>query len=113
MNIRDALKLYVIPDRRIGAPRSIEEQAALAIDGGATLIQLREKEMNGRELYETACRLSSLCRSRGAVFVVNDRLDIALASRAHGVHLGKETFRCLSPGKSYLRGFSSGRPPIP
>ncbi|MBP6333317.1 MAG: thiamine phosphate synthase [Aminivibrio sp.] len=90
MNIRDALKLYVIPDRRVGAPRSIEEQAALALDGGATMIQLRDKEMSGRELYETACRLSALCRSRGAAFVVNDRFDIALAAGAHGVHLGKE-----------------------
>ena len=90
MNIRDALKLYVIPDRRVGAPRSIEEQAALALDGGATMIQLRDKEMSGRELYETACRLSALCRSRGAAFVVNDRFDIALAAGAHGVHLGQE-----------------------
>ncbi|MBL3539385.1 thiamine phosphate synthase [Aminivibrio sp.] len=90
MNLRDALKLYVIPDSRVGAPRSIEEQAVLAIDGGATMIQLRNKEMSGRELYETACRLSSLCRRRGAAFVVNDRFDIALAAGAHGVHLGKE-----------------------
>ena len=90
MNLRQALKLYVIPDRNAGAPRSLAEQAGLAIDGGATMIQLRDKEMSGRELFGTACRLSALCRSRGVVFVVNDRLDIALAAGAHGVHLGME-----------------------
>ena len=108
MNLREALKLYVIPDSRIGAPRSIEEQAELALDGGATMIQLRDKKMSGRELYETACRLSSLCRSRGAVFVVNDRLDIALASRAHGVHLGKEDLPVSVARKIVPAGFLIG-----
>lgn len=108
MNLREALKLYVIPDSRIGAPRSIEEQAELALDGGATMIQLRDKKMSDRELYETACRLSSLCRSRGAVFVVNDRLDIALASRAHGVHLGKEDLPVSVARKIVPAGFLIG-----
>lgn len=108
MNLRDALKLYVIPDRRVGAPRSIEEQAGLALDGGATMIQLRDKEMSGRELYETARRVSALCRNRGAVFVVNDRFDIALASGAHGVHLGKEDLPVSVIRKIVPAGFLIG-----
>ena len=88
MNLREALKLYVIPDRLVGAPLSLEEQTERALQGGATMIQLRDKEMSGRELYETALRLKALCRSRAVPFIVNDRFDVALAAGADGVHLG-------------------------
>ncbi len=108
MNLREALKLYVIPDSRIGAPRSIEEQAELALDGGATMIQLRDKKMSGRELYETACRLSALCRSRGAAFVVNDGSTLPLPQEPTACTLGRKIFRCRSSGGSCLQGFSSG-----
>ncbi|MDR2522651.1 MAG: thiamine phosphate synthase [Synergistaceae bacterium] len=89
-NLRRALRLYVIPDRVIGAPLSLEEQARLALDGGATAIQLRDKSMNGGELLKTAKALATLCRERGALFIVNDRLDVALLSDADGVHLGQD-----------------------
>ncbi|NLK18224.1 MAG: thiamine phosphate synthase [Synergistaceae bacterium] len=102
-DLKKALKLYVVLDRKLGAPRSLEEQAGEAIEGGATMIQLRDKELGGRELYEAALNLSALCRRAGAVFIVNDRLDIALASGADGVHLGAEDLpvraaRSLVPG---------------
>ena len=90
MELRQLLRLYVIPDRGIGAPRSLLEQTAAALDGGATAIQLRDKQLEGRELLETATAMAGLCRRAGALFFVNDRLDIALLCGAHGVHLGQD-----------------------
>ena len=90
MDLRQLLRLYVIPDRTIGAPRSLLEQTAAALDGGATAIQLRDKHLEGRELLETATAMAGLCRRAGALFFVNDRLDIALLCDAHGVHLGQD-----------------------
>lgn len=87
-NLEKALRLCVIPDREIGFPLSLEEQTEQALEGGATMIQLRDKGMSGRELYETACRLKELCGKAGVLLIVNDRFDIALASGADGAHLG-------------------------
>jgi thiamine-phosphate pyrophosphorylase len=83
------LRLYVIPDRIIGAPLSLEEQTRLALEGGATAIQLRDKSMDGKNLLETARRMMSLCWEKDALFIVNDRLDVALLINADGVHLGQ------------------------
>jgi thiamine-phosphate pyrophosphorylase len=63
--------------------------ARAALEGGATMIQLREKDLSGDELLRLALELRSLARARGATFIVNDRVDIALASQADGVHLGE------------------------
>lgn len=106
--IKTALKLYVIPDSLAGAPRSLEEQARLAILGGATMIQLRDKQMTGRELYETAKRLLLFCRPRGIPLIVNDRLDIALASGADGVHLGAEDIPVREAKRFVPEGFIVG-----
>jgi len=89
LNLRSALSLYVIPDRIIGAPLSLKEQARLAIEGGATAIQLRDKSMDGGELLATARSIADMCSKSGALFIVNDRLDVALLSGADGVHLGQ------------------------
>jgi thiamine-phosphate pyrophosphorylase len=64
------------------------ETARDALAGGADCIQLREKNLPDRELLERAKRLAQLCRDQQRIFIVNDRPDIALASGAHGVHLG-------------------------
>lgn len=88
--LKKALKVYVIPDREAGAPRSLEEQTEMAIEGGATMIQLRDKKMTGSELYSTAKKMAAICRSRGVPLIVNDRFDVALAAGADGVHLGAE-----------------------
>ncbi len=90
MNLHSALRLYVIPDRDIGAPRSLVEQTEAALAGGATAIQLRDKQLEGRELLTVATAMAEVCRRAGALFVVNDRLDIALLCGAHGVHLGQD-----------------------
>jgi thiamine-phosphate pyrophosphorylase len=106
--LRKALGLYVIPDRVIGAPLSLEEQTRLALEGGATAIQLRDKSMDGRELLETAKRMATLCEVWGALFVVNDRLDVALLSGADGVHLGQKDLPVAEARKLAPRSFVIG-----
>ncbi len=89
MELVSRLSLYVIPDRKIGAPLSIPGQAEQAIEGGATAIQLRDKSMSSAELYTLAVQLVEICRKHQVLFIVNDRLDIAVASGADGIHLGQ------------------------
>jgi thiamine-phosphate pyrophosphorylase len=84
------LTLYVITDRRLASGRSHEEVAREAIAGGATVIQLRDKEASTKELVEIGRRLRRLTAERGVTFIVNDRVDVALAVDADGVHLGQE-----------------------
>jgi len=82
------LSLYVITDEKIGLGRSHTFLAEEALKGGATVIQLRDKEKSGRELYKIGVKLREITKKYGALFIVNDRLDIALAVGADGVHLG-------------------------
>jgi thiamine-phosphate pyrophosphorylase len=82
--------LHVITrrDRRRGRDHLAVARAAL--EGGARLVQLRDKKMGARALWEVGRSMRELTRSRGAAFVVNDRVDIALGVEADGVHLGPE-----------------------
>jgi len=64
----------------------------LALEAGIRTVQLRDKTASTRSLIDTARRLRGLCDARGALFLVNDRVDVALASGAHGVHLGQDDF---------------------
>jgi len=82
--------LYVILDRAVQRGRSHLEVAREAIRGGATVIQLREKNLPTRPIFEEALKLRQLTRELGALFIVNDRLDVALAVSSDGVHLGEE-----------------------
>ncbi|MCG8345893.1 MAG: thiamine phosphate synthase [Chlorobiales bacterium] len=66
------------------------QQAEKALEGGATMIQLRRKLASGSELYTWTEKIQKLCRRHDAVCIVNDRVDIALAAKADGVHLGQE-----------------------
>jgi len=82
-------ELYVITDRTVGRGRSHVNQAAAALEGGADVIQLRDKVMGGRELLITAREICTLTEDTGALSIINDRLDIAIAAGASGVHLGQ------------------------
>lgn len=84
------LSLYAILDPRFLKGRNLAEVARALVRGGATCLQLRDKEASSRELYEEARLLKASLRSLGIPFLVNDRLDIALTVDADGVHLGEE-----------------------
>ena len=107
-NLREALRLYVIPDRKIGAPLSFKEQAELAVQGGATAIQLRDKETDGRELFAVAKVLADICRRSDVLFIVNDRLDIAMACGADGIHLGQSDLPVLEARRLVPKSFIVG-----
>jgi len=81
--------LCVITDEQIARLRH-REVAAQALEGGATMIQLRDKGGDLRSLYGEAVAIRQLCRRHRRLFIVNDRLDVALAAEADGVHLGQE-----------------------
>ena len=82
-------RLCVITDEELSGlcHREVAEQA---LQGGAPMIQLRDKARNLRYLYEEAAAIQRLCLQHGALFIVNDRLDLALAVKADGVHLGQD-----------------------
>ncbi len=84
------LSLYVILDRSLARGRSLVQIADQAVQGGATCIQVREKDMSSRELYLLSLQLRELTRKRNVPLIINDRLDIALAVKADGVHLGQD-----------------------
>ena len=105
-------RLYAITDEVISDGRTHLEIAQAAIAGGADVIQLRDKKASSRELFEIACSLRELAHRAGVTFIVNDSLDIAVASGADGVHLGQEDLsakvagRLLTPGM--ILGVSAG-----
>ena len=88
--LRDALRVYVLTDRLLSKGRSEQEVVQAALAGGATAIQLRWKTGSLREAVEVGRVLRDMCRTAGVLFVVNDRVDLALTLEADAVHLGDE-----------------------
>jgi thiamine-phosphate pyrophosphorylase len=82
------LRLIVITDARLAAPRTIEDVLRSALEAGAPAVQLRKKAASSADLFEDALALRRLTRDFGALLFINDRLDIAVAAEADGVHLG-------------------------
>lgn len=80
--------LYLITDRHQTKGRSLEMVLEKALKGGVSAIQLREKDLSSRQLYETGLLLRKLTRKYNARLYINDRFDVALAVQADGVHLG-------------------------
>ncbi len=103
--------LYLVTDRTQTRGRNLLWVLEQALDGGVKAVQLREKDLSGKELFALAEKSNLLCRRHNARLFINDRIDVALAVDAHGVQLGKtsipiETARALlGPGKSI--GFSA------
>ncbi|MFQ3598966.1 MAG: thiamine phosphate synthase [Chloroherpetonaceae bacterium] len=81
--------LCVITDVSIQSQYTHLELCELAVRGGASVIQLRDKTASSRELYALAVAMQLLCTGLGATFIINDRVDIALAANTDGVHLGQ------------------------
>ena len=84
------LSLYVVLDRTASAGRDLEVILDATLAGGCRMIQLREKEWPSGRLLPLAERMRDRCRRAGAIFIVNDRVDLALAVGADGVHLGQD-----------------------
>jgi thiamine-phosphate pyrophosphorylase len=82
--------LYVVLDRTAARGRDLEELLAAVIDGGGRMVQLREKAWPSGRLLPLARRLRDRCRRAGVTFVVNDRVDLAVAVEADGVHVGQD-----------------------
>ncbi len=82
--------LYVILDRAAAGGRDLEAILDATLAGGCRMVQLREKEWPSGRLLPLAERLRARCRRAGATFIVNDRVDLALAVEADGVHLGQD-----------------------
>lgn len=81
--------LYVCTDRGIMSTKTIEESVEQAILGGSTVIQLREKDCSSKEFYHLAKRIKEITSRYQIPFLINDRVDIALAVDADGVHVGQ------------------------
>ena len=82
--------LYLCTDRQLMTTETIEESVELAIQGGVTVVQLREKECTSREFYEMAKAVKTITDAYEVPLIINDRIDIALAVGADGVHLGQK-----------------------
>ena len=89
LNALAGTRLYPITDRRLSGLSHAEQVSQLS-EAGATLIQLREKSFSAREFYSEAEQALRVARTRGIKIIINDRIDIALALQADGVHLGQD-----------------------
>ena len=88
--IRKAMLLYAVTDRAWAADEdALMDQIAAAIDGGAGIVQLREKHLDHDAFLREAQRFVALCREKGVVSIINDAVDIAAAVGADGVHVGQ------------------------
>jgi thiamine-phosphate pyrophosphorylase len=83
------LSVYLLTDRALCGPRGVDEVVRAAIDGGATVVQLRDPEAKTAALLERARALVALLRPAGIPLIINDRIDVALAAGADGVHVGQ------------------------
>ncbi|TVR62362.1 MAG: thiamine phosphate synthase [Gemmatimonadales bacterium] len=110
----DRLRLMVITDRRLAGTRGVERVVELALEAGAPAIQLREKAWGAADVLPLAQRLREMTRAAGALFIVNDRVDLALAVEADGVHLGPDDLPLGEVrryvGESLLLGYSTDDP---
>ena len=90
--MRQIGKLHILTDTVLQSRFSHMEITRLAIAGGADTIQYRQKSGSTREMIEIARNMKRLCSEAGVTFIVNDRLDVAIAAEADGVHLGQDDF---------------------
>ena len=82
--------LYLVTDRNLSRGRSTLDIISAAIDGGVTMVQLREKELSTREFLHDGLKIRDLLKSRNIPLIINDRMDIALALDSDGIHIGQD-----------------------
>lgn len=104
--------LYLVTDRKQPAPGTFEKVVEEALKGGATLVQLREKEGDTGLLYERAVKLKQITQAYHVPLIIDDRIDIMMAADADGVHLGQSDMpaalarKLIGPDK--IMGVSAG-----
>ena len=82
--------LYAVTDRAWVGTKSLYEQVKEALENGVTCVQLREKELNESDFLKEAKQISTLCKEYKVPFIVNDNVNIAIACKADGIHIGQE-----------------------
>ena len=111
---RDSLLLYAVTDRAWLKGQTLAQQVEQALLGGATMVQLREKQLDLPHFRREALEIQALCRRYGVPFLINDNVDLALEIGADGVHVGQEDMEAglvrqkLGPGK--ILGVSAHSP---
>jgi thiamine-phosphate pyrophosphorylase len=93
--LRRALKLYLVTDPVLHRGRGVMSTCEEALRAGVRFIQLRDKTASTRAFFDSALELRNLCRQYSSYFVVNDRIDVAMAAGADGVHLGQNDMPIL------------------
>jgi thiamine-phosphate pyrophosphorylase len=89
---------YFITDSKLSRAGN-ENDVRTAVSCGVKVVQYRNKNAETRQMYEEAVQLREICRDSGSIFLINDRIDIALATGADGVHLGQSDMPCLTARK--------------
>ncbi|APE30698.1 thiamine-phosphate diphosphorylase [Halomonas aestuarii] len=84
------LSLYLVTDRELCAEQGLVQTVVAAVRGGVTLVQLRDKHASDAELIDQARRLKAALAGTGVALIINDRLEVALASGADGLHIGQD-----------------------
>ncbi len=106
------VSLYLVTDSGLCPRGQLPQVVEQALQGGVTMVQVREKDCSSRVFYETALRVQEVARRYGVPLIINDRLDVALAVDADGLHIGQSDLpacvarRLLGEGK--LLGVSAG-----
>ena len=103
--------LYAVTDRAWVGTKSLYEQVKEALENGVTCVQLREKELNESDFLKEAKQISTLCKEYKVPFIVNDNVNIAIACKADGIHIGQEDMELKSVrklvGKDMIIGVSA------
>jgi thiamine-phosphate pyrophosphorylase len=111
---RDCLRLYLVTDRDLAGGRSLAAVARRALRGGVTAIQVREKALGARRFLEEVRELQAVLAGTGVPLFVNDRVDVALAARVDGVHVGQDDLPAAEArrliGPAMLLGVSVATP---
>jgi thiamine-phosphate pyrophosphorylase len=108
---KKSMLVYAVTDRTWLKNQTLEEQVEECLKGGATFIQLREKELSYDKFLEEAFKIKALCKKYNVPFVINDNVDIAVACDADGVHVGQSDMEALNVreklGKDKIIGVST------
>lgn len=100
MKSNNYLELYAVTDRHWLGNQTLLEQVQEALDGGATCIQLREKQLDDKTFLQEAIEIQKLCKEYHVPFIVNDNVDIAKTMHADGIHVGQSDMEALDVRKA-------------